>query len=528
VTGGLQGRRAVAATIAAVRGPALVLLAAALAALACPGVAGAAGTVLVLDAQGRVHARVDPFLPPPDPLPTRPPRALADAPRGARAGAAAQPQRTVPSELDAMLGAGFIDQADHDAWADVYRNATTTLEKLHGIRRRQLAAVIANTRAMAAGGLLVASRAPGVFQTLERNRAWWAAAPLLRPSQRVAFAGSQLVWQYYPGQGLQVQWLGTFGKANGLFKARNRDAELHALLDEALSLAGARAGGIAWESLFGFDGGRPPWVSALSQGTAIQAITRAAVRFQDPRLFAAARSALGIFHAPPPEGVLVPTAVGAHYLQYSFAPNLRILNGFIQSLNGLHDFAALANDADGRALFAAGEAEARVEVPTFDTGAWSLYSQPGTESDLSYHVLLRDFLQGLCDRLRTDAAKAQQPVAGGTPAAPVPDPALYCDTATRFTAYLRQPPVLALLPTTVRVRRPSRVLFNLNKRSTVTLTLLRAGQPVLTKSESFGYGRRAIAFRPGRRGPLELRLRAVDPAGNATEATGTIEVLPAK
>jgi hypothetical protein len=72
------------------------------------------------------------------------------------------------------------------------------------------------------------------------------------------------------------------------------------------------------------------------------------------------------------------------------------------------------------------------------------------------------------------------------------------------------------------------VLFNLNKRSTVTLTLLRAGQPVLTKTESLGYGRRAIAFRPGRRGPLELRLRAVDPAGNATEATGTIEVLPAK
>jgi hypothetical protein len=524
----LQGSPAVAATIAAVRGPALVLLAAALAALAFPGVAGAAGTVLVLDAQGRVHARVDPFLPPADPLPARPPRALADAPHGARARAAAQPPRTVPGELDAMRTAGYIDQAHHDAWADEYRNAKATLAKLHGIRRRQLAAVIANTRAMAAGGLLVASRAPGVFQTLERNRAWWAAAPLLRPAQRVAFAGSQLVWQYYPGQGLQVQWLGTFGKANALFKAGTRDADLRALLDEALSLAGARAGGIAWESLFEFDGGRPPWVSALSQGTAIQALSRAAVRLKDPRLFEAARAGLGIFRTPPPEGVLVPTPVGAHYLQYSFAPDLHILNGFVQSLNGLHDFAALANDADGRALFAAGEAQARVEVPAFDTGAWSLYAQPGAESDLGYHVLLRDFLQGLCTRLRSDAVKAQQPVAGGTPAAPVPDPTLYCDTAGRFTAYLGQPPVLAVLPTTVRMRRPSRVLFNLNKRSTVTLTLLRAGRPVLAKTASFGYGRRAISFRPSRRGPLQMRLRAVDPAGNAAEVTGAIEVLRAK
>ena len=56
------------------------------------------------------------------------------------------------------------------------------------------------------------------------------------------FAGSQLVWQYYPGQGIQVQWLGTFGRANGLFQQTGHDDELRALLDEALGLASARAG----------------------------------------------------------------------------------------------------------------------------------------------------------------------------------------------------------------------------------------------------------------------------------------------
>ncbi|HEX7299209.1 MAG TPA: D-glucuronyl C5-epimerase family protein [Solirubrobacteraceae bacterium] len=480
------------------RRPQLVLLAAALAVLLCPAAAGAAGTSLVLDQHGRVHARHDRFLPPPDRAPARARAAVA---RAAPSGP------TVPAALDALLAAGAIDQARHDAWAQSYDNAKATLKKLHGTRRRPLDAVLANTRALAAGGLLTAQRAPLAFLTLQRNRAWWAGGPLLRYGQRVSFAGSQLVWQYYPGQGIQVQWLGTFGRANGLFQSQDHDPELRALLDEAIALAVPRAGGIAWESLFSFDGGRPPWVSGLSQGTAIQALARAAVRLQAPVYFEVARAALGIFRTPPPEGVLAATPVGAHYLQYSFAPDLRILNGFVQALNGLFDFAALANDADGRALFAAGEAEARVEVPLFDTGAWSLY-QPGRESDLGYHKLLRDFLRGLCKR--------------------VPDPVVYCTEADKFTAYLRQPPVLALKSTTARLRKPSKVTFTVNKVSNVSVTLLRRGKPIFSRAARFGYGRHAFAFRPGKRGALEVRLRAVDLAGHAVAVAGRLLVRAGK
>jgi hypothetical protein len=410
---------------------------------------------------------------------------------------------TVPAALDAMLAAGAIDQPHHDAWAQSFDDAKRTLARLHGTRRRQLDAVLSNTRALAAGGLLTAPRAPLAFLTLQRNRAWWAGGPLLRYGQRVSFAGSQLVWQYYPGQGIQVQWLGTFGRANGLWQAKTRDAELRALLDEASRLAVPRAGGIAWESMFGFDGGRPPWVSGLTQGTAIQAYSRAAVRLQSPPYFEIARAALGVFRTPPPEGVRVATPVGAHYLQYSFNAGLHILNGFIQALNGLYDFASLANDAEGRALFAAGEAQARVEVPTFDTGAWSLY-QPGRESDLGYHELLRDFLRNLCAR--------------------VPDPTVYCTEADKLTAYVRQPPVLALKSTAAQLRKPSKVTFTINKVSTVSVTLLRGGRPVFSRSARFGYGRHAFAFRPRRRGALEVRLRAVDLAGNVGAVAGRIVV----
>ncbi len=105
------------------------------------------------------------------------------------------------------------------------------------------------------------------------------------------------------------------------------------------------------------------------------------------------------------------TPAGAHYLIYSFAPGERVLNSFIQSLVALYDYAGLANSDDGRALFAAGQAEAQLEVPRYDTGAWSMYDLT-SESDLSYHTLLRDFLSHLCDRLQAPAA-APTPPAGG-------------------------------------------------------------------------------------------------------------------
>src|SRR3954452_23645600 len=117
-------------------------------------------------------------------------------------------------------------------------------------------------------------------------------------------------------------------------------------------------------------------------------------------VFPVALAGMSIFQAPPPAGVRIPDGAGAHYLQYSGLPNLKILNGFIQSLVGLYDLATLTGDPTAQALFEAGDRAGRAEVPTFDTGAWSLYSRGSSthESDLSYHTLLRDFLVQLCSR----------------------------------------------------------------------------------------------------------------------------------
>src|ERR1019366_7712264 len=105
---------------------------------------------------------------------------------------------------------------------------------------------------------------------------------------------------------------------------------------------------------------------------------------------------------------------GTWYAEYTYAPSDKILNGFDQAVVGLYDFTQITKDPLALKLFEGGDAEARVKVPRYDTGAWSLYDQFG-ESNLNYHELLTEFLQHLCERTRKGP-----PIA---PAAPPPPPA---------------------------------------------------------------------------------------------------------
>ena len=257
--------------------------------------------------------------------------------------------------------------------------------------------MLANVQAMARAGELIPSRLPAVFLTLERNRQWWTTEPLLSGEQRVSFPPSKIIWEHYAGQGIEIQWLATFGEANGYYLSGHENANLRQLLGEVIPLATQRAGGIAWEYMFDFDGGAPPWTSGLSQGTALQVLSRAWSRFKEPAYLTAAQQALGIFQTPPPQGVRVKTPAGAMYAEYTYAPSDRILNGFIQALVGLYDYTSITKDPLGLTLFEAGDAEARAIVPQYDTGAWSMYDQFG-ESNLNYHELLTEFLQHLCER----------------------------------------------------------------------------------------------------------------------------------
>ncbi len=422
-------------SIGSVLGRLFGLLAAIALAIALPASAAAA-PVLVMGHGGHVVRANDPFL---SQLALTPPPATASASL-ARASAhrrprATGPSRTVTSELARLLRTHQISSSAYASYSASFASALALEKKLSGTRKVELTSVTVNLHNLAAGGFFNPSRLPVLFLTLDRNRQWWNTGPLLSSGQRVEFTGSQLVWEYYPGQGIELTVLGTFGKADGMYTAGpSQYSAMRSLLAEMIPLAVKRSGNLVWEYYFYFDGGRPPWVSAMAQGTGLEALTRAYKAFgrgsRKPtgggspvtapatNYLQIAHRALSIFSVAPPVGVRVGTALGARYLQYSFAPGVDIINAFLQSLIGLYDYAHVSGDGQAAALFAAGDRQARAELPQFDTGSWSLY-QPGVLDTISYHELVTGFLQELCDRTKA---------------------AVYCREAQRFQSYLNHPP----------------------------------------------------------------------------------------
>jgi hypothetical protein len=469
---------------------------------AFPCTAGAAQVVQITP-DGRAVHRNDPFLTIPALTPA--PFAVSSGPPPrVTPGRAARLEKTVRSELRQLRRTHAITPAAYRRYNASFSSALATVKRLSGTRATELEAVIENIHGIAAAGKLSRSRLPVLFETLDRNRRYWTTGPLLSFGQRVEFSGSGVVWEYYPGQGIELQVLGSFGKADGLYTAgRNDYPQLISLLDELIGLAARRGGGLTWEYYFKFDGGIPPWTSAMSQGTALEALTRGYRASGNRRYLNIAGRALSIFSRPPRVGVRERTARGARYLQYSFAPGTDIINAFLQSLIGLYDYAKISHNKQAARLFAAGDAQARVELPEFDTGAWSLY-QPGIEDDLSYHQLVTGFLQELCSRTKALA---------------------YCRTAEHFDSYLKTPPGLRLLTRRIKLHRSSAIRFRLSKESHVGIVLTLGTQTVLATSAEFTHGVHSFAIPPlSHRGVYGARLAATDLAGNFGRNVGTVRV----
>ena len=182
------------------------------------------------------------------------------------------------------------------AYGRIYGNARRVDRRLGGARGAQLGAVIATLEAIAQRGRLEASRMPALFLQLKRNTQYWPSKPYLASGDRVSFRGSELLFEYYPGQGLQIQPLGNFGKANGMissclgiFDAPCEREAVRRLLTEMSEIAVDRGGFITWEYFFSFGGGTPPWISGMAQGTGIQALSRGANLLGEPAFNETAR-----------------------------------------------------------------------------------------------------------------------------------------------------------------------------------------------------------------------------------------------
>jgi hypothetical protein len=484
--------------------PAMIVVAASTLA-AAPATAKTAGgltPVLVLE-NGQVQTKRERFLGP---------TALPAAGAATRARAHAAVKRKAPRgratrlALDALLAGGAIDQPTRDARQSSLLQTLRTYKALTGTRKLELGAVIDNADAIADSGQLIPSRLNAVFATLAANASWWTEGSIPRPGARISVGGSPVIWQYYPGQGIELQMLANFGKVNALWSAKRRTA-LRALVTELIPLAADRGGWPAFEYYFKFGGGKPPWTSSISQGTAVQALARAGQLLGDPGYTGFAQQAMAAFEQPPPAGVRQETPTGPFYLIYSFAPNLLVINAHLQALIGLFDVAQIVGDPRALGLFQQGDVEAQAVLPSYDTGKWSLYDQ-SRESDLNYHDLTTTFLQNLCKRTTT---------------------AIYCDTAGRFKTYRKTAPVAAPVTRTIRNGKPAKLTFTVDKIARVGVTVLDAnGTAVFSTSAVVGRNEHFYDWRrPAAPGTYTLRVAPTDLAGNRGAASeAPLRILP--
>jgi hypothetical protein len=411
-----------------------------------------------------------------------------------------------------------ISSASYRRWRGWYVNAIRTYRHLRGARRDQLGYVIDAVEALALQNMLSPTRMPAAFAGLERNRRYWRSLPFPAARDQVSFKGSEVLYVYFPGEGLQLHPLSTFKKANNMHGACERGestcdrAGLKRLLDEMEALAVQRSSKfIAWEYSFAFDGGTPPWISGMADATGIQAYGRAADLLGDPHYLDVARKALGAFETPPPLGVrTVGFAGGVHYLQYSFAPRLYIFNAFLQSLIGLRDFGKIAGDARATQLFDEAEPEAEEEIPLSDVGDWSRYSYQGPEANHDYHELLREFLASMCTRRLGE---------------------LYCEYADRYRGYQVDPPELTYTgPELTTAKQLTPIRFQVSKLSAVEAKVYRGDKLVFSKLATFRRGVGAFAWRPRGPGMFTVRLGAKElrtGLGKKDRAATEIEVEPA-
>jgi D-glucuronyl C5-epimerase C-terminus len=429
---------------------------------------------------------------------------VARAPRTAAAKKTKKPKTVSFAQALLKLNAsGALQPAAYQSDLRTWRQALGEESHIAKWRATQLDDVTSTFNEMATSKEVTVARLPVLMLTLTNNASYWKSGSALSDGASVQFQGSELVWEYYAGSGIQLQVLHTFGEGDGYYEAGSADyPKLVTLMSEMVPLAVRRGGGLAWEYYFNWEGGKPPWVSAMAQATGLEALTNAYLATKNPQYLSYAHNALPLLETNAPVGVTVKTQLGSRYLQYSFTPGTDIINAFLQTLLGLYDYGQVSLDPVADRLYNAGNLQAQAELKSFITGGWSLY-QPGEADPLSYHTLVTGFLKLLC-------SKTEVPV--------------YCSTYQQFAADLLSRPQLTLATTNAAAGKKFSLNFKLTKYAAVGITLSRAGKNYIYTKKSFFAGTRGFNTPKLKAGSYNLTMSVTDPAGHYASLSTTLSV----
>ncbi len=375
-----------------------------------------------------------------------------------------------------------------------YLGARSARKHARGSKRTVFTNQLRLLESLARKNRLTGGRVLPLASQLTVNTAWFKNNRPAASGTRRRFSGSRIYYQYVAGWGWQFHPLANFARLNAVWTGKSAAARraLASYADELVGYGSVRGGALTWEYYFPFMRSAPPWISSISQGTAIQSLARSGNALNNPAVTAAAARGAKAFTVKAPTGLAVKRSGGLHFIGYSGNRRSYIYNMFAQSLNGLHDYATITDDAAAKETLEAGMRAARKELPGSDTGAWSLYEIKGAESNLNYHRELITFYGELCEDM--------------------PAETWLCELRTRLQGYLSEKPRVTGL--TKRIRRGRIYLsFRLSKVSTVTVTTPggRAARATV------GRGKRVFSVKRAR--SKTVTLTAVDLAGNRITRT---------
>jgi hypothetical protein len=396
------------------------------------------------------------------------------------AGAARRPAPGEKSALAAVRQAvksGRLDRATADAARAEIVRAGNLVRVLPPGRRLHVEVALREVGELA--GRLTRPRARAVFGQLRANDEYFARHRAPKGGTDITDSDG-VVYRYFVGRCFEFHPLANFSALNAHIAAK--DAAATKLLADELVARGVsrRGGGIGWEYYFGFGGGRPPWVSGMAQAVAAQAFARAAQLVPDESVVLL-REAKAAYRAIAGR-LTTKTAAGPWIRLYSFR-TVQVLNAQLQSVLSLESYARDAGDSAAAVFAAQMEHAAAAALPRFDTGYWTYYSLAGVPSRLSYHQYVVRLLRKLA-----------------------PEDARFGRAATRFAAYLRQPPAFKLATSS-----SGRLRFWLSKPAVVSIETA-AGQK---RHLSLGGGWHTLRWRePERAGIYGVKVSAVGPAGN--------------
>jgi hypothetical protein len=394
--------------------------------------------------------------------------------------------------IDRAVAAGRIDSAEAADDRAAAAGAASVLPKLPSSRYKNLAAVVHQVAGFWKG--YDSSRGRTLFGMLSFNTRWFASHWDQKAGTDVVDYSDGTWYRAFPGIGFQFHPLENFGKLNNFVTQKNttRAEQLaQALIDRSV----VRAGGLAWEYYFRFEGGRPPWISGMAQAVAAQALSRAGTLLADPTLTAASQR---VYKTVP--SLTRSASTGPWIRLYAFNDDT-VLNAQLQTILSLQDYATQTGDQAATNLASQLQTATIGLLPRFDTGYWSLYSLGGVEAPLDYHKFVVRLLTTLSKRTK--------------------DPTM-TTYAQKFSDDLRTPPAVKEGPAPGAIypwpqdgyRDYARYVFWVSKRSTVRLQIVHAGKPAVVTR-----GWHSVLWNPGRieAGQYTPTLHAVDVVGNASD-----------